>query len=62
VKDKLLLLWIAEGFLERHEHYGLMEDASKSFDELKSFFQESSHNESSFLMRMNNLAAHVSMR
>ncbi|KAL0007026.1 hypothetical protein SO802_008528 [Lithocarpus litseifolius] len=63
VEDKLLLLWMAEGFLHRPVLYSLMKDAAKSiFDELESFFQESSGNDSSFLVRMNNLAAHVSTR
>ncbi|XP_030963477.1 putative disease resistance RPP13-like protein 1 [Quercus lobata] len=55
-KEKLILLWMAEGFL--YSHQKTMEEASRSFDKLKSFFQQSSGNESSFLMCMNNLAAY----
>ena len=56
VKDKILLLWKAEGYCDS------MKAADDVFNELKSFFQESSGNDSSFLVRMNNLAAHVSTR
>nr|XP_023897537.1 putative disease resistance RPP13-like protein 1 [Quercus suber] len=44
--EKLVLLCMAEGFLKRKT----MKEASRSIDGLKSFFQKSSRNESSFRM------------
>ncbi|XP_050283511.1 putative disease resistance protein At3g14460 isoform X3 [Quercus robur] len=61
--EKLVLLCMAEGFLKPHSNsiWETVKEVSNII-ELEPFFQKSSHNESSFRMCMNNLAAYVSTR
>ncbi|XP_050281710.1 putative disease resistance RPP13-like protein 1 [Quercus robur] len=62
-KEKLVLLWMAEGLLQNR---GKEDDGNKCFDELlsESFFQQSSANNSRFLMHdlVDDLAAHLSWK
>ncbi|XP_030963468.1 putative disease resistance RPP13-like protein 1 [Quercus lobata] len=62
-KEKLVLLWLAEGLLQNR---GKEDDGIKCFDELlsESFFQQSSANNSRFLMHdiVDDLAAHLSWK
>ncbi|XP_039019803.1 putative disease resistance RPP13-like protein 1 [Hibiscus syriacus] len=64
-KDELVLLWMAEGFLQQPRGGARMEDlGSKCFNELlsRSFFQQSSSNQTQFVMHdlINDLAKSVS--
>ena len=64
-KEKLILLWMAEGFLQRLEGNRTMEKVGDEyFDDLlsRSFFQKSSSHKSYFVMHdlINDLAQHVS--
>ncbi|CAK9161930.1 unnamed protein product [Ilex paraguariensis] len=63
-KDELILLWMAEGFLQQSEGMKLMEEiGGYCFDELlsRSFFQRSSGTEQKFVMHdlLNDLAQSV---
>lgn len=64
-KDELVLLWMAEGFLQQPKRMKEMEDlGSEYFNELlsRSFFQQSTSNERRFVMHdlINDLAQSVS--